>query len=388
MKISNFVKWQIKKWLPLFIVVFILMFTILSLNGSGVLFSSDSIWIYSVISFMLPFFCFSERFEKGAADAYRAFPAKDKQIKRAKILTMLAFIVVVCTVVYLLSTVVYISEYGNKGYDVSRYNYYEYDKYGMIEEGPSAFLLCYGLMILFTATSFLFNCTLVGLGNYGATSWIYVICGNLLLMLTVPSLILSFGSVEFIVKQANDFKNGIIGAGGILGKAFCVDSILNSAFMGLAVGNVELSTANAVLFTILFIIEIGVGVLGFFLKEPSGEYYSMPGASNELHKIIVYCALGVMYLCVSPLEAIFIESSLFGVIVLMIFIVMTIYAYISLVIFNKRFKLTKKELIIFASIVLGGIIFVFIDYLRIESFINGNHSSNGSNYYSLLSFIK
>ncbi|MCR5308662.1 MAG: hypothetical protein K6E21_00935 [Bacilli bacterium] len=369
MKISNFIKWQIKKWLPLLIVVFIFMFTILSLDGKGVLFSSDTIWIYSLLCFILPIQVVSDRFEKGAADAYRAFPANDKQIRRNKILIMLISFLIICTIVYLLSTLVYVTTYGDST-AVSQYGYRDYDIHGMIEEGPTSFLLCYALMIVFVTTTFLFNTTLMSFGTSVLTSTIYCISGHMLLMFAIPSLVFTFGSMKFVGEQLSNIENGIIGAGGILGKSFCIDSILNSAFTTIRVDDVVLSTENAILFSIVFAIEIGVGVFCFFLKEPSGEYYSMPGAVKERYMIILYSAIGVMYLVMAILEGVLAYSSLFAVIILMIFIVMTIYAYMSLVLFNKRFKLTTKELIIFGSIVLVAILFIFINYWRISDFLN------------------
>ena len=73
MKTNKFILWQIKKWLPLFIVTALIV--LVFLRSNIVLIDSTTMSVFSFIAFITPLFVFGERFDKGAADAYRAFPA-------------------------------------------------------------------------------------------------------------------------------------------------------------------------------------------------------------------------------------------------------------------------------------------------------------------------
>ena len=370
MKTSKFVLWQIKKWLPLFIVTALIVLVLL--RSDIVLVDSSTLNTFTFIAFITPLFVFSERFDKGAADAYRAFPANKLQIKRIKILIMLAYLAVLVTVTYLFGLIFYFVNHGSA--QSGQYEmFYEYDPYKMIGAGPGSFFMSYLFLLLFTATTFLFNCTLASLGNFLLTSIIYMSAGTLLISGLIPAFILTFASKDALGTYIVNFVNGnFLGVGGTYGKQFAISAIMYKMYSIPQFEDVTFSTASTVIMIILFVIELGVGALCFFLKDPSGEHYSMAGSRNDNHKIILYASFLVTFMIVAFLSGLFggILPQYAAVYLVMLFVSTAIGSYISLVVFNKRFALNKKELIIFSSVVAAGLIITIVSYFRISSFVD------------------
>lgn len=372
MKTNKFILWQIKKWLALFIVTTLIV--VVFLRSDAVLADTTTLSAFNLAAFVLPCFVFAERFDKGAADAYRAFPAEKLKIKRIKILIMLVFLVALVTVAYLSGVIFYFMNYGDE-YAAQVYSYYNYDPSGLIRVGASSFFMNYFLILVYTVTTYLFNCTLASLGNFVLTSIIYMSAGSLLLTGTIPALILTFASNNGIKDYLlNCLSNGdFMGVGGTYGKQFAISVILKDMYSLEAFSYYRLSTASIVLMVILFVIEVGVGVLSFFISDPSGEHYSMAGARDEKHKLIVYASYAVTFMIIAFLSAVMGNVSFiyFSFYVVTLFIFTVIGTYISFVIFNKRFALKKKELIVLASIVGFGLLITIISYFRISAIAEG-----------------
>lgn len=99
MKVNSFIKYQLKKWAPLFIVLAIYCF-VFGILANSKIFSYDRGFILSSVIFptliipayVLPFFVFKEQFNKNMADTVNAFPANKYQITRIRILIGLVFI--------------------------------------------------------------------------------------------------------------------------------------------------------------------------------------------------------------------------------------------------------------------------------------------------------
>ena len=370
MKTSKFVLWQIKKWLPLFIVTALIVLVLL--RSDIVLANASTTNMFTLVAFITPLFVFSERFDKGAADAYRAFPANKLQIKRIKILIMLVYLVVLVTVTYSIGVIIYYVSHGSA--QSAQYEaFYKYDPYKMIGAGAGSFFMNYLFLVLFTVTTYLFNCTLASLGNFLLTSIIYMSAGTLLISGIVPAFILTFASKDGIETYIVNFvKGNFLGIGGTYGKQFAIQAILYKMYALPDFDDVTFSTASTVILSILFLIELGVGALCFFLKDPSGEHYSMSGARNENHKIILYASFLVTFMIVAFLCGLLcgILPEYAAVYLVMLFASTAIGSYISLVVFNKRFALNKKELIIFSSVVAVGLIITIVSYFRISSFVD------------------
>ena len=374
MKTNKFVLWQIKKWLPLFIVTALIV--LVFLRSNIVLIDSSTMSVFSFIAFITPLFVFGERFDKGAADAYRAFPANKLQIKRIKVLIMLGYLVALITVTYFAGVIFYIVSHGSS--EAAQYQqFYEYDPFGMIKAGGGSFFVSYLLLIVYTVSTYLFNCTLASLGNFLLSSIIYISAGTLLLTATVPAFILTFATKNGLKTYLIDCLSNLdfLGVGGTYGKQFGIQMILGKMYELPAFVNTSLSTATIVILSILFVIELAVGVLCFFLKDPSGEHYSMPGARDERHKIVIYASYVVTFMIIAFLSALMGSAlpELFNVYVIVLFILTAISTYISMVVFNKRFALNKKELIVLASIIGFGLIVTLVSYFRISAMIEGQN---------------
>ncbi len=329
MKISNFIKFQLKKWAPLFIVLAIYCFvfgvifnSLLFVRGRSFIPSSALFPTMIIPSFVIPFFVFKEQFNKNMADTVNAFPANKYQLNRIKILIGLIFIASLSFFLHICC----------------------------ILNSPSDYSLNYFLGFLFSTLSlcvlYLLNCTLVSLGNTFVISCLYVSSGCVLLFGLIPTLFVIFNW---------EVDLGLISTfGGVVGTYFILVQV--------EAGSLMMATGYLVLFIFVYLIQIGVGALAFFAKQPSGEYYGVPGARNKYHKAIIYSAIGLSHIFIGAflgrLSLSF--SSLASQLNLTIYIVAFIYSYILIVIFDKKFKISKKDWIILGSIELGGLLFRII----------------------------
>lgn len=402
MKTFSFVKWQLKKWLPLFAVLSVLVFGVVMIQASSSQMTYESqiyfqeVPYFSVPNFsglqlvtnmmmipvcVIPFFVFSHRFDKNAADAYKAFPAPKRKITRTKILIGGAFILALTIITYWSFVGILGARYAAtpivetmRGYQYNRYTYY------FIWYLPAFFYI-----VLSVLTSYAFSCTLVSFGNNGLSSFIYLVAGNIILYIGIYSLMYSFVYLNVNIKTGSDLYYMFRGG--------------NNAWFGTHIGRVDfisetfhdLVTQNKILtnesfFSLgrmigyfSFMAEIAIGVLCFFVKEPSGEYYGAPGARKELHKTIIYAGMAVGLLAIA--DALSYGWNFNASDILMIMIV-SVVIYFTMVIFDKRFNLSKIEAIVLISLV--AFFIVANIYVRLIEFYNDQIDyGTGGIYYGL-----
>ena len=387
MKTSKFVKWQLKKWLPFFAVITIVVLATVTINAStfkitylsreSIRFvervnnSSDNSGLQIITSvmaipiFVIPFFVFSHRFDKNAADAYKAFPAPKRRITRTKILIGGAFILALTIVAFLIFVGIILIRYSSTP-TALRIDAYYYEckfKYYFIWYLPAFFYLVISFLV-----SYLFNCTLVSFGNNGVTAFIYLLFGSMIMFLGIYSLMYSFVYLTVKIPYGSQLyymfrTSSISWYGTILARtSFVNDTFSNLIFTNNVKGYVASEgffSVGKIIGYLTYAAEIAIGVLSFFTKEPSGEHYGAPGARKESDKCIVYVGIGVIILSIANM----LSSSSFSASDLLIFLFVGTLIYFTFVIFNKRFSLNLNETIVI--ICLGFFFIVATIYTRV-----------------------
>ena len=306
MKVNSFIKYQLKKLAPLFIVLGVICFAFGILANTS-LFKYTSNYISTSLLFptlliptyILPFFVFKDYFNKNMADTVNSFPANNNQINRVKILIGLIFLVSLSTFLHLCSILL----------------------------NPSSYKVSYFVAFLFSLLSlsilYLMNCTLVSLGNTVVSSILYVIAGGMILGGFIPTLFVIFG-------WETDLLSIISAFGGAVGSEYVI--------LQIELGKNLMSNAlYIVLFVLIYLVQVGVGVLSFFTKEPSG-------------------AIGLSHVFINAAVARIVGNSVPTDLNLTLYLVMFIYSYIAIVLFDKKFKISKYDWIILGSVTLGGAI--------------------------------
>lgn len=374
MKTKSFVKWQLKKWLPLFAVLSVLILGVVVINA----FSQplhyqvydDYGYIYSYVYTkqsarfsglqlignmmmipicIIPFFVFSHRFDKNAADAYKAFPAPKRRITRTKILIGGAFILALVTLVYWSFVGIMGFRYAATpekesilGVVYERYDYY------FIWYLPAFFYLTISLL-----TSYLFNCTLVSFGNNGVSSFIYLLMGYAIMFISVYTLFRTF--VYYYVDDYSPLSDlaYVFDKSSWYGTHFGRIDFISETFHDLVCLN-SIQTKEGffsigrILGYLLFIGEIAIGVLALFVKEPSGEYYGAPGARKETHKAIIYVGMGISLLAIANAMS---NTRYVNASDIIFLVCIVVIIYFTFVIFNKRFALSRTEVIVIISLI-------------------------------------
>jgi hypothetical protein len=144
---------------------------------------------------------------------------------------------------------------------------------------------------------------------------------------------------------STDVVNTFMDASGLLAD----NQMLVSVFQTLVKGNKVYAekTAYYVILVVMFLIRMAIGSLAFFLKEPSGEHYSIPGARNEKEKCILYVTIGLVVAVIGVAIG---DLLSFGALDFLFTGLMIISVYVYFVLFNKRFTLTGVEAIVLGSL--------------------------------------
>lgn len=335
---KKFILWQIKKWLPIAIVLFLVIATIVwsTMNNKSLVVYRYDDYYYSyfgpgitinlvmgmIMSFIIPFFVYEYRYNKTASDAYNAFPNKKNEIKTTKLLIGLAIIFIIFTVVYAGNFLILLSRWLSTPETNGRAHRVNIN---FIIYLPSYFIIL-GLII----TEYLFNCYMVSLGNTIATSSLYVLAGNIILVVLVPTV-----AEYLIICKVITIKSATYFFGGYASDFLLVEQWL----VDLAKGTKVLYELKSIPMLAITLLIRGVsGALCFIEKEPSGEYFGYPKARGKYEKYIIYVALGTLsalMMCISN-----------GPVVIFYVLVLA-NNYIFLVLSNKTFKLPKEDWIAF-----------------------------------------
>jgi len=376
MKTSNFIKWQLKKWLPIIISMFFVSAAIFWISRFNEVLTYDT-WHFGIngpeatyygwidgfnsgllcvailgtlMAAVMPYFVYSYRFDKTSSDAYLQFPSKKNQIRNLKIIIALAIVVVLTTVVFWGGVGITAARYASIGpgktwalwgqdYDTGK------DLYTCTQRFPINWAY-YGYSYLFiigsVIGSFFFNSLLISLGNNFVTSTIYCIAGSVILM-CITGFFVEYGMCfvpqgKEIAYDMEDFMTSTVGD--------CLYLYYHLAKCISPVSYKEsIPTSLKVMIAIGWVVRYASAPLVFLLKEPSGETFGQPGHRNRWYGFVTYgfmFTIGVL-IALSYGEGLQLSSIIYTLVAITGF-------YLLTAIFNKNFKLTKQDIIPLACV--------------------------------------
>lgn len=353
MKTGNFIKWQLKKWLPIILVFGIIgasYFWTTTLNLKltfGYSTGSDNRYIADfntalgdiyaigmIMATVMPFFVYSYRYSRVAADSFNAFPAKQNKIRNTKLFLGLGVIAALFTAIYLIGILILLGRYLQTPLQQNITASFIRERYS-INFGP--YVLSYFVILSFVVLQYFFNCFFVSLGNNFICSFIFMILANVSLIFFVianESYLLGLIHTEV----SND---ALLRFGGMVNDGI----ILNNALSPMIRGH-ELSSNLDKCFLMMFITLLVrvAGLIGCLVtREVSGEYFGLPGTRNIGTKFVLY----VYYSLMMILLAFALNEITTLPFIFVLVIIGCVSCYLVSVIIYKSFKLNKIEWMVF-----------------------------------------
>lgn len=354
MKLGRFIKWQLKEWLAVLIILAVIAISFYWTNcyqrelirssypGSRYDTGLTTIFFSTLLAtFVLPFFVYSHRFSKQAADAFNSFPATKNIVTRTKLLIGAAYIAALLTVVYWIGFLIVVYRYNfNPINDLSKADQAMATRYE-INFGyyvPAYFAILASLLI-----SYFFNCLMCSFGGTLANAILFVFGGNLLTLILVSVL------SETIIRLGSNrsFLNWLWSwmiLGGIGSEYHFSVNLFAALIKGDEISEI-FEGAKLASLIIGVLIHLGTSIFLWFTEEPSGEKFGVPGASKGAASYIVYTCLGLVMV-----EMANISGKGFSIPDFLALVVVVISVYLVMAISEKRFKFTKREWIIFFAI--------------------------------------
>lgn len=364
---KKFIAYEIKCWIPIFVLSLIFMsivfwIDVASMNilyhppyeyatylnhfGSSGLFSA--IIPAMLLTLVYPLSIFDYRFSKNKADTFLQLPLKEKQLKRTRLNISLSVLLIGFTITFWIGVLFLLirinsvslsAELIEEGYTVSPYNFL-------------AYLFAYLLSLVLIAAEFYTNAFLVQLGNTAREGTTYLMMGQVILLLVEFSFhvyiaggLLGLPYFQQSYPQPATFSIGTpIYLIYVLFDGYAIGASPNPGFAAMTVNE----WANLI---VVFLIGIAAAIALYLLPDPSGEYYGKQGPRNLLAMVIPHCFFFLVGLQIFRLGAL----PLF----LMLYLLFVLGYYMSLASLYRTFRIPKREVIIMASIS-GAILFLSI----------------------------
>ena len=364
---KKFVKFQLKQWLPLSIILLVFLSSVFlstcmgsniyayASNGVG----GDGVMIYSypetnilaifipsmLLTFIMPCFVYHFRYRKESADFYRQSPMKEGVIRRHKVIIGLLILLAVVTITFYLGFLLMLLRFATaSATKPASSNALVYNLYF------AYYPLFWLFLLLSVSAQYFVNCFLMGLAGTLIDGILLMLVGQIFLngFLTFPLLL----QLETMALSNNPipigFANfvGIVPGFGVLEPVLAGERLFNPLIQKgeLAWNGDSVSTTFNYIFLFLYFV-LG-GVASFFClkgKDPSGEYFGKPGPRNYLGSLPIYLA-GFASAFLMPMVSELSTFSFLGLSFLMIFFfsMWAIGFYVILIIFHRSFWVGKE----------------------------------------------
>ncbi len=325
MKFKSYLKFLIKKYIPLIVIAsaLVLIYVISTVSnatfhqtlyydsyfGDYVSYYSSGpttgiltfVIIFIVVMTFLPFFGMGYRYSLKSSDTYRQAPVKSKRIRWFDNLFLISVAAIIFTIGFFLMFAFLAIYYHNYELPTSNSADYMYIKYNVYF---GYYFVSYLLILVFGLIQYGFSYLLISRGNTVYSSITMLILGEIVLgfFFIAPCYYISVTGARF--DSSNNFSEMLLSASGNLttsGSFISVIYVLYQVCNSLiSKGQMPtlFSTNNAtnitelVFFIILLVIFVCLGVLGFvamFLeKDPSGEFAGKPGSDKPYQEIIFH----------------------------------------------------------------------------------------------------
>lgn len=334
----------------------------------------------ALLSIIAPLFANTYRYSIKSVDVFYQVGKGDKKIRYLNNLVLWIGIVVIYTVLFLTSMLMlFIKQLPLAGQTVTT----ERAEYHYIMFNFGYYILAYLLLVIFSSLNYFISCYLVTRSNNLVNSMLTLYLGELLL---IALLMTPFWYVYAIITRLGHYDiynaNFVFGARTL--SIVSPVSWLYYLFDPLIVGKeitmdnrdqTKVSLALGIVFLALFVILSIVCIFAFFKeKESSGEYAGKPAGRDKLQSIIFHTAFALIALWLGFGYSIF-SSFVYGIInyisLITTFVVFGALYYVFTGLINRNFKLNKKQLILYFSVM--GIYVVSAVVNIVVSVIASNH---------------
>lgn len=389
MKMSKYIRLEIKQALPLFIIytIFMALVSILGASNStlytgGVISTSTNVPSFTIMAFIFalvyPLNLYLYRYKKSSVDFYYQLPIDKRKIRRCKFLVGLSGLLISFIVFYLFSIIILMIRVSNATPPASDY-------YHLIDYNFGAYFIALPIYILVFALTYSLSAFLSSIGNNAKDTiliWIFGFC-------ILTFCFSSFSTYVYMLIRAskgnasNLFSNPLASSFSPL-FLYIDTNLMLSKFIYYVnpFANVTGKDLTVMIITIIFyVINVIFGILAFlyvwFKKEISGEYCVINGGYNTFTKLLPHICAFIISLYVSSLWYIFGYGTAYIVPILLFFVYVTAY-YLSIALYYKRWKISKIDLFIFIGVV--GFAFLTSFAMLLVDVINHN-SGSGTIYY-------
>lgn len=341
----NFLKDNLPLVITMFIAIFLIGF-IPAATAVKVSHYGDSYYVsdsFSVLTLVIPILLatilfatktFSFRHTKEAADMYMSLPFKEREIKWIRMIVFLIAIVLIYTVTYFSSTVIYYTK------ALTKYNYAHEE----FKVKYAYFIPVYFFGLIATISTYLINLVFANLANRGGRAFLYVLMGQVILgcLILLP---LVFYMNEIVGEEETAFSKWL---GNLDRTTFSYSFVTPIVFIQnffktkLNGGPVEEIAKNYYLpFIIYNIFGALSGAYMVLIKDPSGEYAGDRKNRCKFFSFIVHLAFfSLLFLPLSTLD---------GLVIIIYVLCITLY-YILLSVLGGSFKLNKMDLFIMLGV--------------------------------------
>lgn len=391
MKIKQYIRFQLKSWLPLIIAVGAVVLTITMIIGlnatpsisfrcrDGVSYSSTrhlralASTSFSGIAAMLipsmlaacalPFFAYSHRYGKVRADCFLSLPVKNGKITQIRILLLGAILLAIYLASFLIGSLAAIVKQVLT-VSVAKEAFQEsldlIESYSIQMGSFGWYFLAWPLGAVIVAAFYLTNSFLAGLGSNVLQGIIALVGGQLALCLLLPLTI----NLPAVATGEYQWMFDFFGASGpfFCVGAFYVPVILLEGTLGVLETNTEAcwsyAARNASQWVLwmgvsLFLLTAGAALVHLLLgKEPGGEFAGESRPRNLLATLVPHFAFATALLAFVNLLAATYYYGFASIFILFVtsFVWIDGIYYIVTSLYNHSFKLDLKNWLLYAGV--------------------------------------
>lgn len=332
---KQYIKWQIREWLPVFFVIF-LLFGIAFLAPSSInevgntrnaQTNLESIGVtFSVAVMIFPLFALDYRYKKSKADTFMQAPFKERQLRTSRLLIGLIGILILFTLIYICGVLIIYFRQLNAS---SNY-FYHYEYY----------VAAYFFLILFGSIEYFISASIASFSDNVIDAIFLLLVANTIRTLLFSSFtsyysaildvycgMYTYTGIEIFTLAPSFYAPGVY-------SDFCFSSLI----LENEIGDAFFGNEHA-LFDTSLCIYLVMGLASFFYifmsKEPSGEHAGSNGPRNAAISLLPHLS----YILFS-IWFIAITYSL-PVILWVCYFVFAILEYCILAFYHRSFKLPK-----------------------------------------------
>ncbi|MFA6755569.1 MAG: hypothetical protein WCR97_03550 [Bacilli bacterium] len=366
---KKYVIFQIKKWLPLFGILFIFLalvywmsFSSMSIyqyfsyddEGALIYFDSSSSGISNlsfpilICAIVVPFFVLEYKSSSNKCDTYFQLPFKKNELKITRGIVSLLGLLICFTVAYWIAILIlYLRVINAKPLENANVQSYRFIGY----------LFLYFILLVETICTFGIVSFFVSLGNSIFSSILLVLFGELLLSFVFN------GSNAFYCLITNNLNN-VYGSYSLNSIVLCPNfnsNLLNEYIKSISEFEIK---NNFYIYGISIYTVLGICSYIYLclVNDPSGEFASKSGGRNKFISLIIHT--GIIFFTTYLL----VTSYSYSILTIIYLLMFEFFYYLALLIFNKTPKLNKYDWIYFGC---GSGINLIITFLVIFIRFNG-----------------